>query len=254
MDGVDLELFMDAMQRAAEHGEPPPLPPIDFDFEEFEHGFAVRPAFPPGLEEARTSPSPRKERGPGGEVTAKTSLWPNGLFSGGARSCRFEWRVPMDDETTLNIAWFFDAAAPGSDAASTPAVHYWYAPVRDEETSEAIMTHQLNRKFAIWLNQAPIVDRTREQLSEGDRGVVMLRNKLFSQIELVRDGGDPKALIYDPAQNQKLRLPDTRSLFAPPIEGAEATSDFPYLAGQPEDAAAAYRKVVESWRLQDPKE
>jgi 5,5'-dehydrodivanillate O-demethylase len=160
----------------------------------------------------------------------------------------------MDDETTLNIAWFFDAAAPGSDAASTRAVHYWYAPVRDEVTNEAITTHQLNRKFAIWLNQAPIVDRTKEQLSEGDRGVVMLRNKLFSQIELVRDGGDPKALIHDAAQNQKLRLPETQSLFASPPEEQDAAVEFPYLAGQPEDAAAAYRNVVESWRQQDAKE
>ena len=155
----------------------------------------------------------------------------------------------MDDETTLNLAWFFDRAAPGSEAASTPAVHYWYASTREEETGEALSTHQLNKKFAIWLNQAPIVDRTKEHLSEGDEGVVMLRNKLFSQIALIQDGGDPKALIYDPAQNQKLRLPETRSLFAEPGDGGEIA--FPYLAGQPEDVAEAYRKVIESWQQQD---
>ena len=246
LDGVDLELFVDALQRAAENAEPPPLPPLDFAFDEFEHGFVVRPA---GMDLAKLdSPSPRKERGPGGEV-AKTSLWPNGLFSGDSRACRFEWRVPIDDETTLNLAWFFDRAAPGSDAASTAAVHYWYAPTREDETGEAIRTHQLNKKFAIWLNQSPIVDRTKEHLSEGDAGVVMLRTKLFSQIGLIQDGGEPKALIYDPAQNQKLRLPETRALFAAPPAGAEI--DFPYLAGQPEDAAAAYRKVIESWQNRD---
>jgi 5,5'-dehydrodivanillate O-demethylase len=231
MDGVDLELFVDAIERAAEIGEPPPLPPLDFDFAEFEHGFVVRPA-------AATE-------GP----VAKTSLWPNGQFSGDSRSCRFEWRVPIDDETTLNLAWFFDRAAPGSPAATQPAVHHWYAPTREEETGEAIRTHQLNKKFAIWLNQAPIVDRTKEHLSEGDEGVVLLRNKLFSQIALVQDGGDPKALIFDPAQNQKLRLPQTKSLFAAPPD--DTAADFPYLAGQPEDAAEAYRQVVESWRGED---
>ena len=228
LDGIDMELFVEAMERAAEDGSPPPLPPLDFDFDEFEHGFVVR-------SEA------------GSESVTKTSLWPNGLFSGDGRSCRFEWRVPIDDETTLDIAWFFDRAAPGSDAAQQPAIHHWYAQTREEETGEAIRSHQLNRKFAIWLNQSPVVDRTKEYLTQGDEGVVMLRSKLFSQIALVQDGGEPKALIYDPAQNQKLRLPKTRPLFedAGTPEGDVA---FPYLAGQPDAAAAAYRRVIESWR------
>ena len=226
LDGVDLELFMDVMERAADEGEPPPLPPLDFSFDEFEHGFVVRPA-------AATTVS-------------KTSLWPNGFFTGDARSCRFEWRVPMDDETTLNLAWFFDRAAPGSRASSGPDVRYWYAPTREEETGEALRSHQLNKKFAIWLNQAPIVDRTKEHLSEGDEGVVILRNKLFSQIALIQDGGEPKALLHDPAMNQKLRLPETRTLF--PAEPAADDVSFPYLAGQPEDVADAYREVIESWR------
>jgi 5,5'-dehydrodivanillate O-demethylase oxygenase subunit len=223
LDGIDMELFVDAMEAAQRDGTPPPLPPLDFGFDEFEHGYVVRP----GEEEA---------------VVSKTSLWPNGLFSGDARSCRFEWRVPMDDETTLNIAWFFDQAAPGSDAASQPSVHFWYAPTREEETGEAIRTHRLNKKFAIWLNQEPILDRTREHLTEGDAGVVMLRSKLFSQMALIQDGGDPKALIFDPSQNQKLRLPATMPLYGPAAE-----TEFPYLAGQPDDAAEAYRSVVRSW-------
>ena len=226
MDGVDMELFADAMEAARREGRAPPLPPLDFGFDEFEHGYVVRP-------------------GGGGSAVTKTSLWPNGLFSGDARSCRFEWRVAMDDETTLNLAWFFDRAAPGSDAASQTGVHFWYAPAREEGTGEALQTHQLNKKFAIWLNQAPILDRTKEHLTEGDAGVVMLRNKLFNQISLIQDGGEPKALIYDPARNQKLRLPETAPLFA--AKPAEQEPAFPYLAGQPDDAAEAYRRVVESW-------
>jgi len=227
MDGVDMELFVDALQTAHQQGAPPPRPPRDFGFDEFEHGYIVRP------------------EGSDATVT-KTSLWPNALFSGDSRSCRFEWRVPIDDETTLNIAWFFDRAAPGSDAASATGVHFWYAPTREEETGEALTSHQLNKKYAIWLNQAPILDRTKEHLTEGDTGVVMLRNKLFSQISLLQDGGEPKALIFDPAQNQKLRLPETVPLFAPAPREDEAA--FPHLAGQPEDVAQAYRRVIESWR------
>ncbi len=227
LDGVDMELFVDAMEAAQHDGTTPPLPPLDFDFDEFEHGYVVRP-------------------GDGESAVTKTSLWPNGLFSGDSRSCRFEWRVPVDDETTLNLAWFFDSAAPGSEAGLQTRLHFWYAKTREEETGEALRTHQLNKKYAIWLNQEPILDRTKEHLTEGDAGVVMLRNKLFSQISLIQDGGEPKALISDPAQNQKLRLPDTAPLFAPAPPADEAS--FPYLAGQPDDAAEAYRSVIESWR------
>jgi len=232
VDGIDMELFADAMERAAEQGEPPPLPPLDFAFDEFEHGFVVRPG-----ERSEAS-------------VTKTSLWPNGLFAGGSRSCRFEWRVPIDDETTLNLAWFFDRAAPGSEIPS-PGVRYWYAPTREEETGEAIRSHQLNKKFAIWLNQAPVVDRTKEYLTEGDAGVVMLRNKLFSQIALLQDGGEPKALIRDPAQNQKLRLPQTQPLFGEAQHPTAGEITFPYLAGQPDDVAEAYVNVIASWRADD---
>jgi 5,5'-dehydrodivanillate O-demethylase len=230
LDGIDMELFADALEAAEPETAPAPLPPLDFSFEEFEHGYVVRP------EADNAAP------------VTKTSLWPNGLFSGDERSCRFEWRVPIDDETTLDLAWFFDRAAPGSDAAAETGVHFWYASTREEETGEALRTHQLNKKFAIWLNQAPILDRTKEHLTEGDAGVVMLRNKLFSQISLIQDGGEPKALIFDPAQNHDLRLPATQPLFAP----ASDEPVFPYLAGQPEDTAAAYKRVIESWRQAGP--
>jgi 5,5'-dehydrodivanillate O-demethylase len=34
----------------------------------------------------------------------RVCLWPNGFFLGD----HFEWRVPIDDEHTLSIAWIFD--------------------------------------------------------------------------------------------------------------------------------------------------
>jgi 5,5'-dehydrodivanillate O-demethylase len=171
MDGIDMELFEAAFQEAARTGTPPPLPDAEFEFDEFEHGFVVR----------NTVAGQQS----GAQTVTKTSLWPNALFAGDSRSCRLEWRVPMDDTTTLNVAWFFDRLAPGKTLEPEQRMHYWYAPTRDEETGEALKTHLLNQKFAVWLNQSPIVDRTKENLSVGDEGVVMLRQKLFSQMALV---------------------------------------------------------------------
>jgi 5,5'-dehydrodivanillate O-demethylase len=161
----------------------------------------------------------------------------------------------MDDTTTLNVAWFFDRLAPGKALDAEQRTHYWYAPTRDEETGEALKTHLLNQKFAVWLNQAPIVDRTKEHLSEGDEGVVMLRQKLFSQMALVADGGEPKGIIRSEALNRSLHLPATEPVVPeasppPSAEDADVPEEvsFPYVAGQPEAAAEAYKRVIEGWR------
>jgi 5,5'-dehydrodivanillate O-demethylase len=241
VDAIDMEAVEAAFEEALKNGTPPELPEGDFAFDEFEHGFVVRNA----------ADDSSKDEAP---AVTKTSIWPNALFAGDSRSCRLEWRVPMDDTLTLNVSWFFDRVAAGAEVPE-PRIRYWYATLREEETGEALRTHLLNRKFAIWINQDPIVDRTREHLSEGDEGLLLLRGKLFSQMALIADGGEPKGVIRNPVENQALRLPFTQP-GAPLSPRPEAATEvaFPYLAGQPEDAAEAYRKVVESWRPKDPSE
>src|SRR5262249_44554112 len=107
--------------------------------------------------------------------------------------------------------------------------------------------------------QAPIVDRTKEHLVDTDRGIVMLRDRLFTQMDLIHDGGEPKFTIRDAEYNQRLPLP----LSARPVE-APTTAEvgledqlteppppadrFPYLAGAPREAEKAYKKVLRTWR------
>jgi 5,5'-dehydrodivanillate O-demethylase len=227
MDGIDMELFNAAFEEAMRTGEPPPLPDAEFEYDEFEHGYLVR----------NTTE----------ENVAKASIWPNALFAGDSRSCRLEWRVPMNDETTLELIWFLDKPAGDAKVDLPEKMPYWYAETRDDK-GEAIKSHRLNQKFAIWLNQSPIVDRTKEVLMEGDEGVIAFRNKLFSQMQLIEDGGDPKGLIFDPGQNHSLHLPATDPVTLKTTSTDEEPSlDFPWLAGQPEEVAEYYRKVAETW-------
>jgi hypothetical protein len=70
---------------------------------------------------------------------------------------------------------------------------------------------------------------------------------------LVADGGEPKGVIRSDALNNALRLPFTEPVVpeapsTPPAEGEAIEVSFPYVAGQPDDAAKAYKRVVDSWR------
>src|ERR671925_408684 len=52
--------------------------------------------------------------------------------------------------------------------------------------------------FMAWETQGPIADRTCERLATSDRGVVMFREMLKSEIEKVRRNVDPMNVIRDP--------------------------------------------------------
>ena len=155
VDSIDMELVEAVFEEAQKKGTRPQLPEGAFAFDEFEHGFVVRDATAAGDNDA--------------PAVTKTSIWPNALFAGDSRSCRIEWRIPMTDTTTLIISWFFDRAAPGVELPE-PRYRYWYASLQEEETGEALRSHPLNRKYAIWINQDPIVDRTQGAPGGGRRG------------------------------------------------------------------------------------
>jgi 5,5'-dehydrodivanillate O-demethylase len=262
IDPVESEWLLHSITGAAQ-GVPMPSPPrhFAFEFDEFDYGFLYR----------RANQQDAAEAAPWS--IGRLALWPNGLFVGDERSCRFEWRVPMDDTSTVNVAWFFDRVAPGAPLPKQRILH-WFAPARDED-GEAITSHALNRKFAVWLNQPVIVDRSKEVLGTSDEGVVMLRDKYFTQIALLGDGGEPKAVLRDPNDNVALQLPFAAQE-TPPVpvivkktwpENDDTPPDqmpkpivtittldadaFPYLAGQPEDVEAAYRQVRAGWKAHE---
>ena len=242
IDPVDFEWLSTSLQRVQAGGFGPQVD-IDVAFDEFEHGFVYRRALKDDTEQ-------REDWSVG-----RTCLWPNGLFSGDTRSCHFEWRVPMDDALTLSVAWFIDRVAPGQELDTEQRVYHWYAPTKDD-SGELLTSHPLNEKFAIWLSQAPILDRTKEHLLASDQGVVMLRDKLFSQIALIGDGGEPKSTFRDRNANRRVVLPlapapESATKDESAREDAPAIS-FPYLAGQPPEVEEAYRRVVATWESRPP--
>lgn len=216
------------LQSTLDAGEAAPKgPPSDNEemaFEEFEYGFIYRHA-------------PKEHAPDEGWSVGGTSIWPNAVYEGNSRACHIEWYTPIDDRRTLAISWFFNRAAPNALIDGIEVTH-WRSPPRDDD-GEFVMSHRLNRKHVMWITQGMISDRTKEHLMESDRGIVMLRNKLFSQLALIADGGEPKGTLRSMAANRRLKLPSSDW-------GSSAGGAFIEIAGQPEQVARLFRKAVQS--------
>lgn len=226
---------------------PPHRRHLKLGFDEFEYGFHYRRVVEGNTEQDNDW------------SIGRTCLWPYALFVGSKASCHFEWRVPIDDETTLSVAWFADRPAPGFQMKPQPAIPHWTSPIKDAKTGRWLTSHVMNQDFVAWVSQGAIADRTAERLGESDRGIIMMRAKLKEQMALVADGGDPIGIFRDPAGNTAVELPlydvEARSIAGNAAQrpggtlgsADDAVSGFPFLAGQPPEIAAAYQEVAESW-------
>jgi 5,5'-dehydrodivanillate O-demethylase oxygenase subunit len=83
----------------------------------------------------------------------------------------------------------------------------WQGPIADPETGRWITSHVMNQDFVTWVGQGRIADRSQEYLAPSDRGIVMIRRRFLNDIEAVKDGRDPKAVLRDPAVNRAIQLP-----------------------------------------------
>jgi 5,5'-dehydrodivanillate O-demethylase len=192
-------------------------------FDEFDYGFVYRRVREDTTEDDELW------------TTGRVCLWPNCLYTG-----HFEWRVPIDDERTLSVGWFVDPL-PGDDPFEQERIPCWTAPIADEKTGRWIDTHIMNQDFIAWVGQGVTADRTREHLGESDRGVLLMRKKMFEQVELVKAGGDPLGTIRAEAQNHHVHLPMVTE--RRPTPGQAGPPSFPFLAGQPREVAEEFRRI-----------
>ena len=89
---------------------------LKIKFEEFEHGFIYKRVREGQSEEDRYW------------TVGRVALWPIGFFLGS----HFEWRVPVDDENTLSVAWFFVRVPKEREPYVQESVPTWVSPIKDE--------------------------------------------------------------------------------------------------------------------------
>jgi 5,5'-dehydrodivanillate O-demethylase len=215
------------------------------DFEEFDHGFVYK---------RQRSDLPKDH--PMWTI-GRVCLWPNGFFLGD----HFEWRVPIDDEKTLNVSWFFmrvpNEAEPYRQEEND--IPTWRSEITDPETGRWITSHVMNQDFIGWAGQGTITDRTKEHLGDSDRGIVMMRKRFGTEMEAIKQGNDPKAVIRDPEEAAFVPLPIAEREFF--IEGMPLEEQlehpfygppmnaFMWQAGQPQEVWDAFRDAMGMERI-----
>jgi 5,5'-dehydrodivanillate O-demethylase len=185
-------------------------------------------------------------------------IFPNmNITSAGARFTMI-WRVPTDDHTTMS--WFLYGVYPGEGVEVPPQNHIDTVeiPTFDDQGKENDHLTAVQDFIAFWA-QGAIADRTQEHLGKSDRGMIVWRQTLQQQAELLENGGEPINVFRDAEMGKFIKVPlicrDDPDRFGSYSLNAEqkylkrsatvnfSVSDLP-IVQQMEDAA---EQATESW-------
>jgi 5,5'-dehydrodivanillate O-demethylase oxygenase subunit len=206
-------------------------------FDEFEHGFIYRRV---------------REGGDENDLNwtiGRVALWPNGFYLG----MHFEWRVPVDDENTLSVAWFFMRVPQGREPYVQASVPTWVSPVRDE-CGNWIVSHFINQDIVGWVGQGTIADRSKENLRSSDVGITLMRKRFFEDLDRIAKGLDPSGIVRDPKRAACIALPDVMRNYN--VEGVplaryvdhpllrERLAGFRHHFGQPAEVRRAFEEAM----------
>jgi 5,5'-dehydrodivanillate O-demethylase oxygenase subunit len=206
-------------------------------FDEFEHGFVYR-----RIREGADESDPNWTVG-------RVALWPNAFYLG----MHFEWRVPVDDENTLSIAWFFMRVPKGREPYVQERVPVWRSPIRDAQ-GRWIDSHVINQDIIGWVGQGRIADRTKENLRASDIGIVEMRKRFFADMGKAAKGEDPSGIIRDPVAAACVALPDQMRRYN--VDGVlladydkhpllrERLAGFRHHFGQPPEVRRAFEQAM----------
>jgi 5,5'-dehydrodivanillate O-demethylase len=164
---------------------------LKIKFEEFDHGFIYKRVREGQSESDRYW------------TVGRVALWPNGFYLGS----HFEWRVPVDDENTLNVAWFFVRVPKGREPYVQDKIPTWVSPIKDA-AGRWITSHVINQDIVAWVGQGTIADRTKENLRSSDVGITMMRQRFFQEMEAVAAGKEPWGVIRSANAAQCVELPN----------------------------------------------
>lgn len=127
--------------------------------------------------------------------------------SGGLGTYAFQIRVPIDDTHTWHVWYNAYVPGPGVEVPDNlKDIPLYEVPYRDAN-GEFLTDYIDGQDIMCWITQGAIADRTDERLGTTDIGIIHYRQLLKEQIDKVKKGEDPLAVIRDPEQNRFIELP-----------------------------------------------
>ena len=127
-------------------------------------------------------------------------IFPNLLAVGNEGTATLQYRIPIDDTRTLQIAYRTTKRAAG--VAPEP-ITVKYSQLFTEE-GKLVADTIPKQDMTGWIGQGPISDRTREHLTASDKGVILYHKLLTDNLECVERGEDPMGIIRDRAENEPM--------------------------------------------------
>ena len=146
----------------------------------------------------------------------------------------YQIRVPVNDTHTLHIWYMVHTPEmqaelgiklpPQPDQRDIPVFDVPVPSlVNGVEPDWAVLDSNSGQDLVMWYSQGPILDRTSENLSNGDMNIIRLRRYLDDQIKIVEAGGEPINVFRNPSKN--VCLVPTRTAPMPPIVAADGRPD-----------------------------
>jgi 5,5'-dehydrodivanillate O-demethylase len=129
----------------------------------------------------------------------------------------------------------------------------WVSPIKDEN-GRWITSHVINQDIIAWVGQGSIADRSKEHVGASDLGIVMIRKRLFDDLDAIAQGRDPKAIIRNSNVARCVELPyfqKKESLEGIPLEDYEKypllkarLKAFRHCYGQPPEVRRAFEQAM----------
>jgi len=134
-------------------------------------------------------------------------VFPHIHCTSGSGRHTFGWRLPIDDYNTLQV--YVRVFEPGREVEvpEQDVVPYSEIEMVDKDGNFTALNSVSGQDVMAWVSQGPIMDRTKEILGNSDRGIVMYRQMLMQQVDVVRGGEDPINTFRDTTENQSIPLP-----------------------------------------------
>ncbi len=127
-------------------------------------------------------------------------IFPNLLAVGNEGTSTLQYRIPVDDTHTLQIAYRTTKRASGAEPKPITVKYSELFDVEGKLVADTIPKQDMTG----WVGQGPISDRTREHLTASDKGVILYHKLLTDNMERVERGEDPMGIIRDRVENEPM--------------------------------------------------